>query len=76
MTAKPVDVVRALAAALPEWIVTYHTIEDSVLGLRPVAIVIDDVGRESWVYLDVSIEADSTASADEVAQNIMDAGWS
>ena len=64
---------RALAAALNRWSVTFQIVDDGPSGHeRPVAVIVDDLGRESWVFLDFSIYADPAQSADEVAAMIMD----
>ena len=72
MSADPADVVRARAAALPQWTVTLHTHNDATAGDQPVAVVRDGVGRESWVFLSYSIGADPSQDAEQVAQMIMD----
>jgi hypothetical protein len=72
-----VQVARSLAAAMPGWVVTFHSIDNDSSHSRPFAVVIDEFGDETWVSLDISIGADPTESADQVARRIMDnEGWS
>lgn len=72
VAADPADVVHALATKLPKWSISLLPWDDLTFGAQSYAVVLDDLGQESWVLLDVSVAVDPSMTADEVAEMIME----